>query len=146
MFARRWHMNFIDKAMDLWKLICSKLEPILTPVGRFLKELGGAFRVIGKYLYRFRKVFLAVPVVWGAIYLAIYNLEHLPTVVGINLQNSGEFSIQVVKELAVLGPIALTALCLLLMFISRRTLTPWIVSIFTLVLPILLLITNIFPA
>ena len=139
-------MNFIDKSMELWNALCQKLEPILTPVGRFLRELGGAFKVIGKYLSRFRKIFLAIPVAWGAIYLAIYNLNHLPTVVGIDLQNSGEDSVQVVKELAVLGPVALTALCLLLMFISRRTLTPWLVSMFTLALPLLILVTNIFPA
>ena len=41
---------------------------------------------------------------------------------------------------------ALTAVCLLLMFISKKVLYPWLISIFSLVLPILILITNIFPA
>ena len=79
------------------------------------------------------------------MYLAFYNLEKLPKVVGLDLQISGDFDIQVVRELAVLGPVALTALCLLLMFISRRTLTPWLVSIFTLALPLLILLSNVFP-
>ena len=66
--------------------------------------------------------------------------------VGLDLQITGDFDLQVVRELAVLGPVALTALCLLLMFVSRRTLTPWLVSVFTLLLPVLILFTNIFPA
>jgi len=34
----------------------------------------------------------------------------------------------------------------LMMWLSRRTIYPWIISIFTLVLPILIWITNVFPA
>ena len=73
-------------------------------------------------------------------------MQHLPAVVGLDLQVGGDFSIQVVRELAVLGPVAVTAVCLLLMFISRRTLTPWIVSLVSLALPLVILVTNIFPA
>ena len=40
----------------------------------------------------------------------------------------------------------MTALCLLMMFLSRKTIYPWIISIFSLVLPFLLIVTNIFPA
>ena len=36
--------------------------------------------------------------------------------------------------------------CLLLMFLSRRVIYPWLISIFTLVLPLLLLLSNIYPA
>ena len=49
------------------------------------------------------------------------------------------------RDLAVLGPLAVTGGCLLLMFCSRRTFYPWIISIFTLVLPILLYLTNVYP-
>ena len=41
--------------------------------------------------------------------------------------------------------LAVTALCLLMMFISRRTIYPWLISIFSLVLPILLIVTNMLP-
>ena len=40
-------------------------------------------------------------------------MQHLPAVVGLDLQVGGDFSIQVVRELAVLGPVAVTAVCLL---------------------------------
>lgn len=139
-------MNLIDKAMEIWSMTLEKMQPFMVPVSKFMCELWDSFKVVGRFLYKLRKVFLAVPVAWTAVYLALYNLEHLPTVVGLDLQNSGDFGIQVVKELAILGPIALTAFCLLLMFISRRTLTPWLVSIFSLMLPVIILFTNIFPS
>jgi len=138
-------MRFLDDWIKKWNQLCEACRPYMRKLGDFMKELGAACKVVGRLLYRLRKVFLAIPVAWGAVYLALYNLEHLPTVVGLDLQITGDFNIQVVRELAVLGPVALTALCLLLMFISRRTLTPWLVSIFTLSLPVLILFTNMFP-
>jgi hypothetical protein len=109
-------------------------------------EVWRVIKLIAGYIYKMRKIFLAIPVVWGAIYLAIYNEAHLPAIVGLDLQTSGDFNIQVIRELAVLGPVVITGVCLLLMFCSRRLLTPWLVSMFTLLLPIVILITNTFPA
>jgi len=40
--------------------------------------------------------------------------------------------------------LSITAICLLLMFISKRTLTPWMVSLLSLALPLTILITNTF--
>lgn len=139
-------MHYINELRRLWNRVCEIAKPVLKKLCHFAKEFASACKVVGRLLYRLRKVFLAVPVGWGAVYLAFYNLEHLPKVVGLDLQINGSFDIQVVRELAVLGPVALTAVCLLLMFVSRRTLTPWLVSVFTLLLPVLILFTNIFPA
>ncbi len=101
---------------------------------------------IGLVLFRLRKLVLAVPVVYMAMKLARYNLEHLPEEVGINLQSSGEFAQMVARDAAVMGPLGLTAACLLLMFCSRKAMYPWAISVFTLVLPILILVTNLYPA
>lgn len=139
-------MEFIDKAMEMWNDFCRKAAPTVEKVTQFMGELSDAFRVIWRYVYRLRKVFLAIPIGWGAVSFAIYNQSHLPAVVGLSLQTSGEFSLQVARELAVLGPLALTALCLLLLFGSRRMLTPWLVSLFSLALPWVILVTNVFPA
>lgn len=139
-------MQMIDKLQKMWNSFCESSRPIIQKLGHFAKDFGAACKVVGKHLYRLRKVFLAIPVAWGAVYLAFYNLDHLPKVVGLNLQATGDFDFQMVRELAVLGPVALTAVCLLLLFISRRTLTPWLVSVFSLALPVVILLTNIFPA
>ena len=89
---------------------------------------------------------MAIPVGIGAVWLAMKNLVELPDTVGLNLQSDGTFSVLIAREIAVLGPIAITALCLLLMFCSKRTLTPWLVSVFSLAIPLLILVTNVFPA
>ena len=101
---------------------------------------------LGTLLFRLRKVVLAVPVVSVALKLASYNREHLPELVGINLQSSGEFTQMISRDMAVLGPLGLTVACLLLMFCSRKAMYLWAISIFTLVLPLLLLISNLYPA
>jgi hypothetical protein len=72
-------------------------------------------------------------------------MTHLPQVVGLRLQTNGAFAIQITRGLAVISPLAVTLVCLLLMFCSRRTLTPWFVSLCSLLIPIVLLITNTFP-
>ena len=101
---------------------------------------------IGVWLYRLRKIIMAVPVVYYALKLASYNMEHLPEEVGINLQSTGEFAQTVSRNMAVMGPLVLTATCLVLMFCSRKAMYSWAISIFTLALPLLLLFSNVYPA
>lgn len=101
--------------------------------------------VIGRVIYRLRSVFMAIPVVYFALKLASYNLENLPELVGFNLQSNGEYAQMVARETAVMGPLAVTAACLVLMFFSRKSVYPWLISIFSLVLPILVLLTNQYP-
>ena len=101
---------------------------------------------VGMILFRLRKVVLAAPVVYAALQLAQYNREHLPEQVGINIQSSGEFAQMISRDLAVMGPLGLTAACLLLMFCSRKAMYPWAISIFTLTLPVLILVSNLYPA
>lgn len=102
--------------------------------------------VLGRVIFRLRKVFMSVPVVYYALKLAAYNSEHLPETVGINLQSTGEYAQMIARESAVTGPLMVTAAALFLMFISRKSVYPWLISIFTLVLPLLLLFTSNYPA
>lgn len=101
---------------------------------------------IGAVLFRLRKVVMAVPVVYAALRLAFYNRANLPEQVGINLQSSGEFAQMISRDIAVMGPLGLTIACLFLMFCSRKAMYPWAISIFTLVLPLLILFSNLYPA
>lgn len=102
-------------------------------------------RAVWKWVYRLRSVILAIPVAAGAVILAIHNQAKLPAEVGINIQASGEYAEMVGKSVAVLGPLAVTAVCLLMVFCSRKVLYPWLISLFSLALPILIYITNVFP-
>ena len=111
-----------------------------------MAKINSLVSFIGSVLFRLRKLVMAVPVVYWALKLASYNRTNLPEQVGINLQSSGEFAQTITRDLAVMGPLGLTAACLLLMFCSRKAMYPWAISIFTLVLPLLILITNLYPA
>ena len=110
------------------------------------KKITSLLSFIGSILFRLRKLVLAAPVVYAAVKLAYYNRQLLPEQVGINIQSTGEFAQMITRDMAVMAPLGLTGACLLLMLSSRKALYPWAISIFTLVLPILILFSNLYPA
>lgn len=124
-----------EKAKTAWE----KIKVVFRKIGR-------VFGIIGKVLFHLRKIFLAVPVVWAAFRMYAYGMEHLPEDVGVWLLENGEYQYTLVRESALMSCMAVTAAGLVLMFCSRRTIYPWIISIFTLVLPILLIVTNMYPS
>lgn len=118
----------------------------LEQVKAVVKKINSVINFIGVWLFRLRKVVMAAPVVYYALKLADYNRANLPEQVGLNLQATGEFAQIISRDMAVMGPLALTFACLFLMFCSRKASYAWAVSIFTLALPLLLLISNLYPA
>lgn len=131
-------MNFIDRFMSKW-------QPTLDKAKITCKKVADRVIPVWNYVTKFKKLFLAAPVAAMSVLLAIYNLIKLPVLVGLGLQGDGEFSFEIIREVAVIAPLLVTAICLLLMFASKRTLTPWMVSVFSLLLPLMILITNTFP-
>lgn len=109
------------------------------------QKVWNVMRMIGNLIYRLRKIIMSIPVVYYAIVFGVYNAKYLPDRVGLVLQSNGEFAQTVSKGLAVMGPLGVTAACLLLMFCSRRTLYPWLISIMSLLLPMLILLLNNYP-
>lgn len=108
---------------------------------------GSLFKMTCMWVYKLRSVFLAIPVAFAAILLAIDNLAKLPDVVEICIPAEG-LSVQIVelsKLVAVFGPLLITALCLVMMFCSRRVTYPWLISVFSLVLPLFLYFASVFP-
>lgn len=111
-----------------------------------VRKINQFINLIGKWIYHLRKIVMAAPVVYAALRLAAYNKSHLPEQVGLNLQATGEFAMYISRYLAIMGPLALTAACLFLMFCSRKATYAWAISVFTLALPVLLLVSNLYPA
>lgn len=111
-----------------------------------LKKIGSVLASVGKWVYRLRGFFMAIPVVLASLYLATQNMARLPEEVGINLLANGQYEYLISRGLAVMAPLVVTGVCLVMMFLSRRTIFPWLISIFSLVLPWLIWITNVFPA
>ena len=127
--------TFVQTTKDIWGKISFVFKKIEEVIG-----------VICRCIFKLRKIFMAIPVVYLAVQIAQTNMERLPEAVGLNLQSSGEFALMVTREYAVYGPLGITAFCLLLMFFSRKTVFPWVISFFTLVLPYLIYFTNLYPA
>lgn len=138
-------MEFFAVIEEKWNLLCDKTRPFRMATSDALKKTGRFFRIIWQYIYRLRTVFLSVPVIVAAVLLALQNLDRLPERVGIWLLSNGEFWLVVPKGLAVAGPIAVTAFCILMLLCSKKVLYPWMISIFSLVLPALIYYTNVFP-
>ena len=128
-----------------WLTLWGKTKPARDKIAKVCKKTWNVIYHIGMWIYHLRGIFMAVPVGIAAVWLAIDNTAKLPEQVGINLLANGQYQYVIDRSVAVLGPLAVTAVCLLLMFCSRRTLTPWFVSLCSLLIPIVLLITNTFP-
>lgn len=121
-----------------------QFKEIWGKVYQIYKKVEEVVSIIYRCIFKLRKVFLAIPVVYWAIKIAIANMQRLPEAVGINMQSTGEFALMVTRNYAVYGPLGVTLFCLILMFFSRKTIYPWVISIFTLVLPYLLYFTNMY--
>ena len=111
-----------------------------------IRKIQKVIGIIVSILYHLRKVVLTIPVAYYALKLAAYNGSHLPETVGLFLQADGTFTLEFARSLAVMGPLALTGGCLAMMFLSRKALYAWAISVFSLALPVLLLLSNLYPA
>lgn len=139
-------MKFFEDLDEKWRSFLKKNGPTIEKWKKVFSNIWRVLSLTGRWVYRLRSIFLAVPVALVALRLAIYNMANLPDQVGINIQTTGEYAQMVDKGVAVMGPLAVTALCILMMLCSRRMVYPWLISIFSLVLPVLIYITNVFPA
>lgn len=139
-------MEKLDMLTDKWNHLRKDVKDGIQTTGNWYTRLKSIIGVIVMVIYRLRKVILAIPVVYYALKLANYNSANLPEVVGINLQSNGAFAETISRSVAVTGPLAITGACIVLMFCSRKALYPWAISVFTLALPIIILLSNLYPA
>lgn len=123
-----------------------KARPAMEKADAVYQKTKKIWKTAKPWVWQFRKVLLAIPVVYLALYFARLNWNVLPAEVGLNLQVTGEYAKYISKELAVYGPLGVTGGCLAMMFLSRKTVYPWMICLFSMLLPLLILITNIFPA
>lgn len=113
--------------------------------GKSGEKVWKVIKTICGYIYKFRAVIISLPVLVVSIIQAIQNSSRLPELVGINILATGEYGMTVSRTTAVLVPMLITLVCIVLTCCSKRTLFPWLISVFSLVLPILIWLTNIYP-
>ena len=120
----------------------NKENELIQKAGKVYQKVSKVIDLTCTWVFRLRKVILAVPVIYYALKLAKENAGRLPKEVGLNLLSNGEFSHTVSRTVAVQGPLLITAAALALMFISKKAIFPWVVSVLTLALPYLIYFTN----
>ena len=106
------------------------------------KQKKSKIRRFGERVYAVRGVLLSIPVAVAAGILSVYNYSHLPDPVGLFMQRDGTFSLTIAKSMAVAGPVGITALCLILTIASKKVTYPWLISIFSLLIPIAILLMS----
>lgn len=131
-----------SKANALWE----KAQPWVEKADRGYRKGKEIWKKAWPWIWQSRKLLLAIPVVYLMMYFARLNWNVLPEQVGLHLQTSGEYARYISKELAVYGPMGVTGGCLVMMFLSRKTLYPWMICMISMLLPLLILVSNIFPS
>lgn len=151
-------MDFFRNLSEKWNTVWGKCAPVLRKIGSVFAAIGRGIALLGRYIFKLRAIFMAIPVAVIAVIQAMINMERLPdtieyAMIGIDFKATqtlfGPFVMhvdQISQEAAVMGPLMLTAACLLFTIFSKRTLFPWIISIFTLLIPTLLYLTTQYPA
>lgn len=110
--------------------------------GQKLKDVGIVLRLTFRWAYKLRSLVLSIPVAVIALALAVRNLAQLPAQVSFHLL---QYQFVISKGIAVCMPLAITAVCLCMMLLSKKMLYPWLISVFSLVLPIVLWFAHLFP-
>ena len=150
-------MQWLNTFMDKYYAFVDKVRPVLMNIGSILKVIGSSLYKIGVYMFRLRSILLAAPVAAAAFILGSQNMQRLPEQVEITklaFNPDADFALfgflemttdYITRDVAVYGPAALTAVCLIMMMCSKRTLYPFVISIFTLCLPLVLYFFCIYP-
>lgn len=150
-------MQWLNTFMDKYYAFLDKARPVFSSIGSILKVVGSSVYKIGVYMYRLRSILLAAPVAAMALILAVQNMQRLPESVEITklaynpeaehalfgfLELTTGF---ITRDMAVFGPAIITAVCLVMMMCSKRTLYPFIISVFSLCLPVVLYFFCTYP-
>ena len=140
-------MKFIETIKNKWQA----LRQSSSADHKKVKKEDSLVKMIFMWIYKLRSVFLAIPVAFAAVLLALDNMAKLPQSVSLSVPSitqSGTLMVDVMaidRTVAVFGPLGITALCLVMVFCSRRVVYPWLISVFSLVLPVFLYYSTLLP-
>ena len=150
-------MKWMDDLIEKWYRFVDKVSPFFEAVSRVFRAIGRTFRDLWKYVFWFRSIVLGAPMAAAAIIVAVQSARRLPETVNyikltVDTQAAnalfGLFVMTqetITRNQAVVIPMALTALCIVLMIFSKRMLYPFMIGLLTLVLPYIIYFFTIFP-
>ena len=114
-------------------------------VGPKLRDIAIVLGMTSKWTYKLRSLVLSIPVAVIALALAVRNLAQLPAQVGINMMTNGQYQFMISRGVLVCFPLALTAASLCMMLLSKKMTYPWLISVFSLMLPVAIGLISAFP-
>ena len=149
-------MDFLKKLQNIWEQIKDfftqikeKITELMQPcmpafrtIGRVFKDIGYVLKLLFRWMYMLKGLFLSIPVAFAAIALALESMKRLPEEVGIGLLANGEYAYMISRGWAANIPLIITGICLVMVLCSRRVTYPWLISVFSLAIPILLMVTS----
>ena len=139
-------MKELEQLRTKMQELRSKAQPYVEKADKGYRKAKDIWKKAKPWLWQSRKLLLAIPVVYLMLYFARLNWNVLPDAVGLHLLNTGDYAQYITKQMAVYVPMGITGGCLAMMFVSRKTLYPWMICMFSMLLPLLILVTNIFPS
>lgn len=150
-------MQWLDRFMDKWNAMMEKIRPGFARFAEICRKVGKKLATFWKYIYMLRSIILAAPLAAAAVILASINMRRLPASVSVVTFtfDTGDpdalfgflsmYPQIVARELAVFVPLVVTALSILMMLLSKRTLYPFFVALMTLSLPLFIWFFNAYP-
>ena len=131
----------MKKILDFFKNLGRRIKGAWNNSGTAREKFAAFCSATGKWTYKLRGLVLAIPIVVISIILAVSNMATLPAAVAIGFPNIVNgilvlHELMVSKILSVFIPLLVTAFCLMMMFLSKRISFPFLVSLFSLILPI----------
>lgn len=150
-------MNWLDKIVEKWNWLVGKVRPVWEATKNVFGSIGHVLSLLWKYIYMFRGILISAPVAAAAVLVASWSQKNLPEMVEIThvvVDKESEGALfgffvmtteQIGRNVAVGVPLFLTAVCLVFTILSKRTLYPWLISVFTLCLPIVMYFLNTYP-
>lgn len=163
-------MRWMDRLIEKWYRFVDFVSPFNRGFARVFRAFRRTFQNLWRYIFWFRSVILGAPLAVAAVVLAAMNMSRLPDQVPYTkllfyseqkqkflpflFTNEAEnvlFGFLAVipdtisKIQAVFMPLVMTAVCIVLMILSKRMLYPFLIGLLTLVLPFVIYWFVVFP-
>ena len=150
-------MNWLDRIVERWYWLVDKVSPAWEVFTDIFHWIARFFTLLWRYMFMFRGILISAPVAVLAAMIIVWSREHLPEMVEIThlvLDPEAEGAVfglfvmtteSISRNVAIGGPVALSAVCLVCTMLSKRTLYPWLISLLSLTLPVIMYCLNTYP-
>ena len=150
-------MKWMDNLIEKWYRFVDKVSPFCDGVRRMFRAIGRTFRDLWRYVFWFRSIVLGAPLGAAAVIIAAQSASRLPETVGYTKLSIDPEAVDALfgflvmtqetmsRDMAVMIPLGLTAVCIVLMVFSKRMLYPFMIGLLTLTLPYILYFFTIYP-